>query len=144
MRPLRTAGNRAGVMRFLLRMAFWLGVVLVLLPSAGSDPVPKSQIGTADAKSAARAAVSDLRQFCERQPDACNIGSQAAVAIGQRAQAGAKMLYEFLNDQLGPHETGAIGPTGVGRPSQHTLTPVDIEPAWRGPQPRRDPHDGPA
>ena len=31
-------------MRFLLRMAFWLGVVLVLLPSGGSQPAPKINV----------------------------------------------------------------------------------------------------
>ena len=129
-------------MRFLLRIAFWLGVVLVLLPSASAEPTPKVQVGTVEAVSAARAAVSDLRRFCDRQPEACSIGSQAAVAIGHRAQAGAKMLYEFLHEQLGPAETGpattastaAIGkalPAALA--SQHTLTAEDIAPAWRGP-----------
>jgi hypothetical protein len=123
-------------MRFLLRMAFWLGVVLVLLPSASTEPTPKVQVGTAEAVSAARAAVGDLRSFCDRQPEACSIGSQAAVTIGHRAQAGAKMLYEFLNEQLGPQTTDAVGSTG--KPSQQTLTPTDLEPAWRGQQPHRN------
>ena len=132
-------------MRFLLRMAFWLGVVLVLLPSGGSDPAPKTELSAVDALSAAKAAMGDLRQFCERQPDACVVGSQAAAAIGQRAQAGAKMLYEFLSEQLGPAETGSVGsgdaavPVPPSKPSQHTLTPSDLAPGWRGPQPRRDP-----
>jgi len=123
-------------MRFLLRMAFWLTVVLVLLPSAGKQPTPKTEVGTAEAISAARAAVGDLRTFCERQPEACSIGSQAAVTIGHRAQAGAKMLYEFLNEQLGPQPTDAVGSTAKG--SQHTLTASDVEPAWRGHQPHRN------
>ena len=122
-------------MRFLLRVAFWLGVVLVLLPSAGTEPTPKTQVGTVEAISAARAAVGDLRTFCDRQPDACIIGSQAAVAIGHRAQAGAKLLYEFLNEQLGTQPTDAVGSTG--KASQHTLTQTDLEPAWRGQQPHR-------
>jgi hypothetical protein len=129
-------------MRFLLRMAFWIGVVLVLLPSAGNQPAPKSEIGALDAMSAAKAAVSDLRGFCERQAEACVVGSQAAVAIGHRAQAGAKMLYEFLNEQLGPSETGTVR-TPAAPPSQHTLTPTDLEPGWRGPLPRRDPRERP-
>jgi hypothetical protein len=121
-------------MRFLLRMAFWLGVVLVLLPSASTQPTPKVQVGTVEAVTAARAAVGDLRSFCDRQPEACSIGSQAAVAIGHRAQAGAKMLYEFLNEQLGPQTPEAVGSTG----KQQTLTPADLEPAWRGQQPHRN------
>src|SRR5262249_38070738 len=109
MRPSGAAGKQGWVMRFLLRMAFWLAVVLVLLPSVGTQPAPKTQIGASEAVSAAKATVSDLRNFCERQAEACTVGTQAAVAIGQRAQAGAKMLYEFLNEQLGPQETGAVG-----------------------------------
>src|SRR5262249_16614616 len=128
-------------MRFLLRVAFWLGVVLVLLPSAGSDPVPKPQVGAVDAMSAAKAAVSDIRGFCDRQPDACSVGSQAAAVIGQRAQAGAQMPHQFLNHQFGP---GSLARTGAVKPTQHTLTPADLEPAWRGPQPRRDPREPPA
>ena len=124
-------------MRFLLRLAFWLAVVLVLLPSVGSQPVPKSQIGATETMSAAKAAMSDMRAFCDRQPEACAIGSQAAVTIGHRAQAGAKMLYEFLNEQLGPQDTGAVARNAVPA-SQHTLTPDDLSPPWRGPQPRRD------
>lgn len=142
-------------MRFLLRLAFWLGLILVLLPSGGSQPAPKSDVSTSEAISAAKAAVTDARQFCERQPEACTVGTQAAVAIGHRAQAGAKMLYEFLNDQLGPNDTSATGavkqarassagkavPLPVARPSQNTLTPADLAPAWRGPQPRREAHN---
>jgi hypothetical protein len=138
-------------MRFLLKMAFWLGLVLVLLPSGGSQPAPKMPVN--EAMSAAKAAVSDMRQFCERQAEACTIGSQAVVAIGHRAQAGAKMLYEFFNDQLGPAETGSVTATGNGTPmpmpapaaraSQHTLTPNDLAPTWRGSQPQRG-NDRPA
>jgi hypothetical protein len=123
-------------MRFLLRLAFWLGVVLVLLPSAGSQPAPKAQVGASEAMSAAKAAMSDVRHFCERQAEACVIGSQAAITIGHRAQAGAKMLYEFLNEQLGPQDTGALGRKAPA--SQNTLTPADLEPSWRGPQPVRE------
>ena len=96
-------------MRFLLRMAFWLGVILVLLPSGGSQPTPKAQVSATDAVSAAKAAVVDMRQFCERQPEVCVVGSQAAVTIGQRAQAGAKMLYEFLNEPGMQPSVGIFG-----------------------------------
>ncbi len=131
-------------MRFLLRMTFWLGLILVLLPSGGSRPTPQGQVGTMEAFSAARAAISDMRGFCERQPDACVVGSQAATTIGYRVQAGAKMLYEFLNEQLGPNDTatGTVAvdatPLPAARPSQQTLTPADLATPWRGPQPRKE------
>ena len=123
-------------MWFLVRMTFWLGLVLVLLPSGGSQPTPKLQVSAFDAMNAARAAVGDMRQFCERQPDTCVVGTQAAVAIGQRAQVGAKLLYEFLNEQLGPSDTNVTATASIpqAKPSQHTLKPADLDPAWHGMQ----------
>lgn len=126
-------------MMFLLRAAFWLSVVVVLLPSGSQPATSGQQVGAADAMSAATAAVSDMRQFCGRQPEACTVGSQAAVAFGQKAQAGAKMLYEFLSEKLGPTETGSITPVSLKKAdtaarSQNTLLPTDMTPPWRGPE----------
>ena len=145
-------------MFFLLRMAFWVSVVLVLLPSGGSQQrtanAPSSELGTMETLSAASATVSDMRRFCTRQPEACAIGSQAAAAIGQRAQAGAKMVYDFISDRAAPHETGSVSarPTrqgafqGTSQPvpaakAQDTLTAADLVPAWRSP--RRESHNKP-
>ena len=127
-------------MRFLLRVAFWLGVVLVLLPSGGSQPLPKSQVSAGEAFTAAKAAMSDMQHFCERQPTVCEVGSHTAVTLGQRAQVGAKMLYEFLHERFGNDEPTAVQSTGSvpAKPSQHTLRPADLTPPWRGPQPRDD------
>src|SRR3981081_3386937 len=95
-------------MFFLIRMAFWLSVVLVLLPSGGAKQnaaEPGAEIGAVEAVSAASATVGDMRQFCTRQPEACALGSQAAVAFGQRAQAGAQMGYELTNQRTNTRET---------------------------------------
>ena len=127
-------------MRFLLRMAFWLGLVLVLLPTGSSEPVRGPNVAASDAVSAASAAVSDVRLFCARQPDACTVGSQAAVSLGHRAQAGAKMLYEFLTERFAPNEIASSGGKAAPAASrtQDTLTPADHVPAWRGPGSRRE------
>ena len=127
-------------MFFLIRVAFWLSVVIILLPTGSQRSTPT--IETSEAVSAASAAVSDMRQFCARQPDACSIGSQAAVAFGYKAQAGAKMLYDFLTEALAPAETGSVssGKREASAKSQDTLQPADLTPAWRGPLlPRPDP-----
>ena len=132
-------------MFFLLRMAFWLSVVLVLLPSGGSQrnaAAPGTDVGAMEAVSAASATVSDMRQFCTRQPEACAAGSQVAAALGERAQAGAKMVYDFINERSGPRETGSITKATRQPPaakSQDTLTAADLVPAWRGP--RRETHN---
>src|ERR1700709_1533113 len=79
-------------MFFLIRMAFWLSVVLVLLPSGGATQTaaaPSAEIGAVEAVSAASATVGDMRRFCTRQPEACALGSQAAGALRPRAQGRA-------------------------------------------------------
>ena len=125
-------------MFFLLRSAFWLSVVLVLLPSGQSQPSSAAPHAT-EAVSAAGAALFDMTGFCDRQPGACLTGAQAAVAFGQRAQAGAKMVYEFLSEKAGPANTGSVKAvpsairTVTAKGSQHTLTPADLKPTWRGP-----------
>ena len=141
-------------MRFLLRITFWLGLVLVLLPR---DKTPESeklpQIGAADAVQAATAAVSDMTQFCKRQPAACEVGGQAATIIGQRAQDGARKLYQIINDKKeqltneknekndkkAPDHTGSIGimakaDLDAGAATRDTLTQDDLTLEWRGPE----------
>ena len=145
-------------MFFLLRMAFWLGLVLVLLPrekTPESDKLP--QLGASEAVSAATAAVSDMSQFCKRQPAAWEVGGQAATVSGQRAQEGARKLYHIITDKTDnktektdkkaadkkvPDHTGSIGGTdddadadaSLPQAAPHdTLTPEDMVAGWRGP-----------
>ena len=133
-------------MFFLLRMAFWLGLVLVLLPrekTPESDNVP--QIGASEAVSAATAAVSDMGQFCKRQPAACEVGGQAATAIGQRAAEGARKLYQIIIDKKAPDHTSSIGGAGdaeatfanaaprASEAPRDTLSLEDVALQWRIP-----------
>jgi hypothetical protein len=92
-------------MFFLLRLVFWLGLVLVLLPrdkTPESDKLP--QISVSDAVQAATAAVSDMSQFCKRQPAACEVGGQAATVIGARAEEGARKVYQTITDKKAADE----------------------------------------
>lgn len=96
-RKKRTTGRE---MWFLLRLTFWLGLVLVLLPrdkTTESEKLP--QIGASEAVQAATAAMSDMSQFCKRQPAACEVGGQAATVIGQRAADGARKVYGIITDK---------------------------------------------
>ena len=140
-------------MFFLLRMAFWLGLVLVLLPrdkTPETDKLP--QIGASQAISAATAAISDMSRFCKRQPAACEVGGQAATVIGVRAQEGAHKVYHIITDKKSPDadkkppeadkkapdHTGSIG--GIESTDaqladlapRDTLTPDDLQAEWRG------------
>jgi hypothetical protein len=121
-------------------MALFCCVVLALLPSGGAKQdaaTPSAKIGASDAVAAASATVFDMWQFCSRQPQACEVGSHAAVAFGQRAEAGAKLVYQFISERASPAETGSIADTArkpAAKPSQDTLTATDIAPAWRAPR----------
>ena len=107
-----------------------------------------SEVAASEAISAASATVGDLRQFCARQPDACTVGSQVASQLGTRAQAGARMLYEFVTETLkrkdtGPDNAGRDAKTSADhaiadKDSQNTLTPADLAAPWRAPVPRKD------
>ncbi|HLG80443.1 MAG TPA: DUF5330 domain-containing protein [Bradyrhizobium sp.] len=143
-------------MFFLLRMAFWLGLVLVLLPrekTPESEKLP--QLSVSDAVTAASAAVSDMSQFCKRQPQACEVGGQAATVIGVRAQEGARKIYQTITDKAenkpdnksdkkpdadkkSPDHTGSIGGESDADAAwaestpRDTLTPDDLAVEWRG------------
>lgn len=127
-------------MRFLLRIAFWFGLVLLLLPAGRSLDSSGGQtkaVDPLDAASAATATFSDMRDFCTRQPSACAVGAQVAAAAGQRAQVGAQMLYEFLSEKLASKESTSAAGSGP----RSTLTQSDLVPNWRGPEKGRDaPH----
>lgn len=121
-------------MFFLFRMAFWLGVVCVLLPGVGSKSnAPDAQIDPTQAVTLASAAVSDARGFCDRQPDACAVGGKVAVALGHKAEAGARTLYEFISTKL--IEASADKTAVKTGPGQGTLTASDMAPAWHAPVP---------
>src|ERR1700748_3704388 len=95
-------------MFFLLRMAFWLGLVLVLLPrekTPESEKLP--QIHAAEAGPPSPATVAALGQFRKRQPAACDVGGQAATVIGQRAEDGARKIYHIITDKRAPDRTGS-------------------------------------
>jgi hypothetical protein len=139
-------------MFFLLRMAFWLGLVLVLLPrekTPESEKLP--QISVSDAVTAASAAMSDMSQFCKRQPQACQVGGEAATVIGARAQEGARKIYQSITDKTenkgdkkpdtdkkSPDHTGSIGgesdaDAGLAETTpRDTLTAEDLAVEWRG------------
>ncbi len=126
-------------MRFLLRIAFWFGLVLLLLPTSRSPDSSGEQtkaVDPLDAASAATATFSDMRQFCTRQPEACAVGAQVAAAAGQRAQVGAKMLYEFLSEKIVSAESDSAAALAKG--SRDTLTHSDLVPNWRGPGKGKD------
>jgi len=131
-------------MCFLIKAAFWLTIVVLLLPADSARQNQSAQVGPIEAFGAAQAAVEDASGFCMRKPEACEIGSQAFQSFGEKAQHGAKLLYEFLSSRFADKTDSSVhGATGSikleRKPGQHTLTPSDLEPEWGGPDSRAVP-----
>jgi hypothetical protein len=103
----------------LMRLVFWMSVVIVVLPIGPSPQTATApHVGAAEALSAAIAAVSDIRKFCARQPEACAVGSEVIVQFGQITEAKAKRLYEFLKERKDMHNRGAVAATNSVEPSK--------------------------
>lgn len=101
---LRKPGQRVSQMGFLIKVTFWLGLVLVLIPyndgSAGENVGPLQVLHTAG--EVAR----DFSGLCERKPDTCQSGKAILRTIGVRAREGARIAYEALDKNLVEDEAG--------------------------------------
>ena len=65
-------------MMFLIRSAFWLMIIVLLLPT---DEGQQSEVyGTAEA------AVKDVANFCDRNPETCTTGKDAFACSGPQGR----------------------------------------------------------
>ncbi|RXF72903.1 DUF5330 domain-containing protein [Hansschlegelia zhihuaiae] len=126
-------------MFFLLRTAFWLSVLMLVLPFGG-DPKgegpnakDRASIDAMSALAAAGATVSDVSGFCGRQPTACDVGAQALKLVGERAMSGAAAVQDYLAGDAEQARPVVTGSTPSASAASGTLTPADRKPAWRGP-----------
>ena len=126
-------------MFFLLRTAFWLTLVLVLIPlGSGKDEGETTKVDPIAAYFAASAAVSDIGGFCSRNPQACETGGDAMAMIGARARDGARIVYEFLDTQIAEKEAVDLPRTEsnndliTGAIASGTLTAQDLTQPWQG------------
>lgn len=118
-------------MMFLLRTAFWLSIVVFLIPvdhaaEQQAETVKSQPIGALEAASAAQATLSDMSGFCSRNPTTCDIGGRVATTFLLKAQTGARLVYDFIDRSL----ADKAGAAGV---DHGTLTSNDLAPAWRQP-----------
>lgn len=127
-------------MFFLIRTAFWLGLVVMLLPTGPENQTDQIEpVSAGEAIGVIGATVHDLAGFCGRNPGTCATGSQAIRTFGEKAEYGARMLYSYLSElneggaepvDVRAVTTDTIQPADPG--GSDTLTAEDREPAWRG------------
>jgi len=125
-------------MGFLIRAAFWLMIIVLLLPT---DERQRSEVyGTA------QAAFKDFASFCDRNPDACAKGKDVFALFVQKAEFGMRMVMDLVNGRTEVGEGDAQGSDTQGSDtqgilalppsdgeSQDTLNPGDREQSWSGP-----------
>ena len=102
----------------LFRLMFWGGLALLIFPiNIGKNDASMTeqiaQPGIVDTLFAARGVAEDLKQLCDRQPDACDVGSATLTTIKERAKVSAEALANYLasqpNKAINTHEmTGSI------------------------------------
>ena len=95
-------------MSFLIRMAFWFSLVLLVLPLDTSETTGES-VSPIQAFFAAREAVDDVSGICERKPDVCEVGKAAMQTIGARARETARIAYEMLEENGKPVPADDVG-----------------------------------
>lgn len=124
---------------FLLRSAFWLTLVILLLP-ADPDTGEAPRVTIAHAMDAMRATVADLSGFCDRNPDVCATGTAAFHMVAEKTGAGIDLVIRTIRgDAEAPSgaDTLDMAPGAPGK-TRGTLTNDDLTLPWQ-PAPRDDP-----
>lgn len=113
-------------MFFLLRAAFWLSLVILLIPADPSD-TPSSgakPVSTFEAMGAAQSAYDDVKGFCGRNPAACEVGRSALDTFGAKARTGVRWVYEQLDGKDHTTTTGSTPKAEPRRAADQTGAPT--------------------
>ncbi|WP_125461691.1 MULTISPECIES: DUF5330 domain-containing protein [Rhodomicrobium] len=128
---------------FFVKAAFWMTVVLLLLPSNGQE---RYELYATVQRTAA-----DIGSFCTRNPEVCEKTSSIASGFVQKLKNTAQTIEDMLRETgiasrrheqssldpaRYPRHKGWGGDAGVSSTSSlngDTLTSEDLRPRWRGP-----------
>ncbi len=113
---------------FLIRTAFWLSLLILILPT--DEQKQQAVYGNAEA------AVQDLRGFFKWNSVLFEASKSSIYTFSQKAKCGAIMLTDFVYKKTGDANYQPVSQSGNRRPSffrrdtQSTLTAEDMQPAW--------------
>lgn len=125
-------------MFFLLRVAFWLSLVILLIPADPQIAAERGQgheVSTFQAIDAAQSTYADVKGFCGRNPTACDVGRVALDTFAAKAKTGARWVaHQFDDDDTGRRDI-VTGTTGRG------TAPSALRPTigWDAPLPPKRP-----
>src|SRR5216684_3397322 len=117
-------------MTFLFRMAFWLGLVILLLPGPALRHVIPGPSTSGPQTLVGKPVSAETRQACARRFDACAESLQTFAQLWRD-------VFRFLTERGG--QRGTRSASDAANPSHDTLTPTDLAAPWRGSPPRKEP-----
>lgn len=113
---------------FLIRSAFWLAVVVAVLPS---DPKDQAQLYQTASSAMHRAAT-----FCDRNEAICTEAQRHFTTFKGKLAIAGRMAGDLINERLAGAEQPVAEPV-VARPAVDTLSAADRKPTWRVDHQRR-------
>lgn len=125
-------------MRFLIKAAFWFGVVLLVLPffrgEPAAPPADADRLELDRTVMAAREAFADIQGFCDRRPSVCETGGTVLAALRERAREGARIAYRVFDTQSGADDgamtTGGIEDRTTGSQGSDPAAGADRQRPW--------------
>ena len=118
---------------FLIRTAFWMGVVVLLLPTDKQQQA--KLVGSAGV------AIERMATFCDRNQQACAKGAELWAVAVKKAEFGMRVAIDLINERGQKSDADGVRsaageptPTARLQPARDTLRPGDLKPAWRGGQ----------
>jgi hypothetical protein len=120
---------------FLIRVAFWLGLVVLLLPT---DERQQARVYGTVAATVERAVT-----FCDRNAQACAAGAEIWATFVKKAEFGVRMAIDLATSsgrkgedaapaRVQPSSSKAQRDPRAPAAERGTLTPADLTPGWRG------------
>jgi hypothetical protein len=110
---------------FLIRAAFWLTIVILLLPADPPSNPDTNQVNAFQAIGAARDTVADVSTFCDRNPETCVTGNAVFDLLSRKLRYGVRKVTEYFESTSEAHRSPA---------DDGTLTDDDAVQPWHPPK----------
>jgi hypothetical protein len=113
----------------LLRLAFWLAVVVYLLPS---DPQQQARL-----HAIVMSALGRVNTYCDPNDRTCGAGGEAWATFVKKAEFGIRLIGDIFGGVRTPNGGPPHDPRWTGRPDPRRPRPPSEldQPPWRGPPP---------
>lgn len=108
---------------FLIRTAFWLSLIVLVLPT---DAQQQQRLYTTASQAALHAAT-----FCDRNQGVCAKGQQFWGIFQQKLEFGGRMAINLASERMFGSPSRSV--TTAAQPVKDTLSPADLQPPWRRP-----------